>query len=100
MRAYLERIDPKAGMARFYAVMVTPTLFGEWAVVREWGRIGQGGTVRDCAVGTEAEAHLLATGLVKMKQRRGYVARSEEPGASRNVLPHRPVMIQLDECDG
>lgn len=76
MRAYLERIDPEAGMARFYAVMVAPTLFGQWAVVREWGRIGQGGTVRDCAVGTEAEAQVLASSLVKEKQQRGYVARS------------------------
>jgi hypothetical protein len=29
----------------FYAVNVLPTLFGEWQVMREWGRIGQGGTL-------------------------------------------------------
>lgn len=73
MRTYLERVDPTARMARFYAVTVTPTLFGEWAVVREWGRIGQGGTVRDAAFGSEVEAEDAAATLVRTKQRRGYV---------------------------
>ena len=29
---YLERRDVERNMARFYAVTITPTLFGEWAV--------------------------------------------------------------------
>ena len=33
--AYLEKIDPARRMGRFYAICVTPTLFGQWAVVRE-----------------------------------------------------------------
>jgi ATP-dependent protease ClpP protease subunit/predicted DNA-binding WGR domain protein len=36
--AFLTRIDPTRNIDRFYIVDVTPTLFGEWAVVREWGR--------------------------------------------------------------
>lgn len=36
----LYRIDPKANMARFYALDIQPTLFGEWTLTREWGRIG------------------------------------------------------------
>jgi len=31
-------------MARFYKIDVQPTLFGEWAAVREWGRFGRAGT--------------------------------------------------------
>jgi predicted DNA-binding WGR domain protein len=31
---------------RFYSLQITPTLFGEWSLVREWGRIGSPGTVR------------------------------------------------------
>jgi hypothetical protein len=27
-------------MARFYALAIEPTLFGDMALVREWGRIG------------------------------------------------------------
>jgi predicted DNA-binding WGR domain protein len=42
----LTRIDNKRNMARFYKLDVQPTLFGEWAFVREWGRIDRAGTVR------------------------------------------------------
>jgi predicted DNA-binding WGR domain protein len=31
---------------RFYIVQVMPTLFGEWTVLREWGRRGSPGTMR------------------------------------------------------
>ena len=73
MKVYLERIDHAAGMARFYAVMVTPTLLGEWAVVHEWGRIGQGGTVRDSAFPSESKAWHAAAEIIRGKVRRGYV---------------------------
>jgi predicted DNA-binding WGR domain protein len=33
-------------MNRFYIVAVTSTLFGEWVVLREWGRRGSPGTLR------------------------------------------------------
>jgi predicted DNA-binding WGR domain protein len=42
----LTRDDIHRKMARFYKLDVQPTLFGEWAVVREWGPIGRAGTVR------------------------------------------------------
>ena len=34
---HLRRIDPDRNMARFYAMSVQPNLFGEWALLREWG---------------------------------------------------------------
>jgi len=40
---HLRRIDPNRNMARFYTMSVQPTLFGEWALLREWGRIGSAG---------------------------------------------------------
>jgi predicted DNA-binding WGR domain protein len=40
---YLERIDAARGMARFYAIRIAPTLFGDWAIVYHWGRIGTAG---------------------------------------------------------
>jgi predicted DNA-binding WGR domain protein len=43
---YLTRTDPARNVNRFYIVAVTPTLFGEWAVLREWGRRGSPGTLR------------------------------------------------------
>src|SRR2546430_13587584 len=33
----LERRDPARNMARFYVLTIEPTLFGDTALVREWG---------------------------------------------------------------
>ena len=68
----LERHDPKTNMARFYAMSVAPTLFGRWALVREWGRIGHPGTVRADWFATEDEAETARERLTLRKARRGY----------------------------
>jgi predicted DNA-binding WGR domain protein len=70
--AYLKKIDPKSNQFRFYTIAVVQTLFGEWAVVREWGRLGQAGTVREIWFDTEAEARAAGVKLQKRKERRGY----------------------------
>lgn len=54
---HLERREPTRNRQRFYTILVTPTLFGAWAMVREWGRIGQPGTVRERWFATQAEAN-------------------------------------------
>ena len=36
----LERRDENCNMARFYVLAIEPTLFGDTALIREWGRIG------------------------------------------------------------
>ena len=43
---FLTRIDPTRNIDRFYVVQVLPTLFGDWTVLREWGRRGSPGTMR------------------------------------------------------
>ena len=43
-------------MHRFYALYVTQTIFDDWALIREWGRIGSPGTVRENWFDTEKEA--------------------------------------------
>lgn len=68
--AYLERHDPARGMARLYTVGLAPTLFGEWALVREWGRIGSPGTVRADWFGTEEDARAVGKALTSHKSRR------------------------------
>jgi len=70
---HLVKIDPDANQWRYYYLDVWPTLFGEWTVRREWGRIGSGGgqtLMRTCE--TEEEARRLATAKAAEKQRRGY----------------------------
>jgi predicted DNA-binding WGR domain protein len=44
-RFHLVRMDPENNTRRFYAARVQATLFGTFALVREWGRIGSPGRV-------------------------------------------------------
>ena len=43
---YLERHDPDKNLHRFYQLFITPGIFGDWSLVKEWGRAGSPGTVR------------------------------------------------------
>ena len=36
----LYRVDDSQNMRRFYHLRIERTLFGGWALIREWGRIG------------------------------------------------------------
>ena len=72
----LERRDPAANMARFYVLSLEPTLFGDTALVREWGRLGARGRRRlnlFCEKATASEA--LETWLER-KVQRGYRVRA------------------------
>jgi predicted DNA-binding WGR domain protein len=42
----LYRIDASKHMHRFYRLDVQPDLFGQWCLLREWGRIGSTGQTR------------------------------------------------------
>lgn len=69
---YLTHLDPDRNMARFYTMSVQPTLFGECSVVREWGRIGKGGQVRETRHTTPQEAQAFAAQILRQKIRKGY----------------------------
>jgi predicted DNA-binding WGR domain protein len=70
----LERREPARNRLRFYAITVIRTLFDGWAVVREWGRIGQPGTVRETWFETEGEACAAGERWRQRKVKRGYRA--------------------------
>ena len=42
----LERCDPTRNMARYYVLSLEPSLFGDTALVRQWGRLGHTGRQR------------------------------------------------------
>jgi len=44
--AFFTHTDPAKDLHRFYVVQLAPTLFGDWTLLREWGRSGSPGTVR------------------------------------------------------
>lgn len=71
---YLERREPARNIQRFYAIIITPTLFGAWAMVREWGRIGHPGTVRETWFATGGEAIKAGAKIRQRKEKRGYCA--------------------------
>lgn len=71
-RVYLTRTDEARNMARYYLMSVQATLFGEWSLVREWGRIGRAGQVRATAYIEQAEAEAAMEKLRGAKVRKGY----------------------------
>lgn len=75
---YLTRRDPSRNLARYYRMLIAPTLFGEWALLREWGRIGSGGTVRADPYPNAGAALLAMQALVRAKLKRGYAMKRAE----------------------
>lgn len=70
----LERREPAADMARFYVLSIEETLFGDTALVREWGRIGTAGRRRLDLFERRAEASEALELWLGRKVRRGYRA--------------------------
>ncbi|MEY3775512.1 MAG: hypothetical protein RLZZ129_2292 [Verrucomicrobiota bacterium] len=71
-RICLSRVDPARRMARFYVLAIEPTLFGGYALVREYGRIGRGGRVVSKLYGSADEAIQAFQRQRQVKERRGY----------------------------
>jgi predicted DNA-binding WGR domain protein len=71
-RCRLIKVVPEENKRRFYALRALPTLFGDWALQREWGRIGAGGRLRHDLYRDEGEALSALTKLAQLKVRRGY----------------------------
>ncbi|WP_230646847.1 WGR domain-containing protein [Bradyrhizobium sp. Leaf401] len=66
-------------MARCYVHATEPTLFGDTALVREWGRLGRRGRRRmDLVAGRVQAVEALEAWLVR-KTRRGYVPKNPAP---------------------
>jgi predicted DNA-binding WGR domain protein len=59
-------------MCRFYRLDVQPDLFGGFAVVKEWGRIGAPGRVSCAWQAIEQEARAALERQAARKRRRGY----------------------------
>lgn len=69
---YLTRIEPEAKRYRFYKLFLAPSLFGDWVLVRESGRIGHPGTVRLEYFSNPGAVLLAMQEVVRKKKRRGY----------------------------
>ncbi len=69
---YLTKQNPDKNQYRFYKLSLSPTLFGGWSLIREWGRIGSAGTVKIDFFDTEREAVQKQEKLFKQKVKKGY----------------------------
>ncbi len=68
----LEKRDQSKNLARFYVLRIQPTLFGQWALQRCWGRIGSQGCESSLWFDTEDEALDALTLLEHQKKCHGY----------------------------
>lgn len=84
----LDRNDPGQNMARFYMLSVEPALFGDAALVREWGRWGGSGRRRlDLFPGIAQAAEALEDWL-RRKTKRGYrIVASEFAEVRAEAMP-------------
>ena len=73
-RAYVrfESIDPTANRRRFYDLLWRPTLFGEGALVRSWGRQGQSRTIRATIYADRNAAEAEIRQVVRRRLQHGY----------------------------
>lgn len=69
---YLTKTEPEANQHRFYRMDIVRGLFGEWALVREWGRVGGGGRLRTDWFSTETDAKDARFDLLIKNAKRGY----------------------------
>ena len=68
----LTRSDPARNLHRYYRLDVQPDLFRAWCFVREWGRIGSAGQVRQIPFPTPDEARAALDRQRCAKERKGY----------------------------
>ncbi|MBF9235694.1 WGR domain-containing protein [Microvirga alba] len=71
----LDRCDRRCNMARYYALTIEPTLFGDFAFIREWGRIGRPGQRRVEFLDSPTLAMEELDTWIKRKCRKGYSIR-------------------------
>ncbi len=69
----LRRLDASRNMDRFYELTLEPTLFGQWAVVRRWGRFQSEGQKREVWFDAPSPAVAFMDRLHSQKVRRGYL---------------------------
>lgn len=69
---HFQRRDAARNMARHYALSLQPTLFGELAIVRAWGRIGTRGQQKLLTFSSHSEATAKFEQLALRRRRRGY----------------------------
>lgn len=69
---HLVRCDPSRNMSRFYRLELCQTLFGEVVLIRNWGRIGTQGRLKETVLAQHSEGEAALRHWQQRKERRGY----------------------------
>lgn len=72
MTVHLTKVSSELNQRRYYRLRVERGLLGDWALVREWGRIGRSGKSRSDWFACEVDAQQAQKKLAEQKGRRGY----------------------------
>jgi predicted DNA-binding WGR domain protein len=65
-------VDPAKNRSRFYELRLQPTLWGDTALVRAWGRLGTPGRTAVRSYADPRVARATAEQLVRRRLQRGY----------------------------
>ena len=72
-QVHLEKINHVKRQRRFYLLGVVRTLFGEWCLIREWGRIGAvGGQSMNAYFESREDCEAELQKIKSTKVKRGY----------------------------
>ena len=99
-RVYVERADAARNMARFYAMAIEPTLFGEVCLTRCWGRIGTRGRSVQHSFDREDDAVRLFLHLLLQKRKRGYRPKAKQASPSILTAPKTPTFTLARTAKG
>ena len=83
---YVERTDPSRNVARFYAMSIEATLYGDTCLTRRWGRIGTDGQMKTHLFENEGDAVRLFLELLRQKRGRGYRPKGHRRQQQRNAV--------------
>ncbi|MHB8236215.1 MAG: WGR domain-containing protein [Acidithiobacillus ferrivorans] len=69
-----QKIQPEKDLYRYYRLTLQQNLWGEWELIKSWGRIGQRPTRVVALSVTEPEhAEILAAAVAKARKLHGYL---------------------------
>lgn len=69
---HLQSVEPTRNRARFYSMAVVRDLFGDWVLVRSWGRIGTKGREASQTFSSAGSALDAMGDVARQKAHRGY----------------------------
>ncbi|MDO8845341.1 WGR domain-containing protein [Methylicorpusculum sp.] len=71
-QAYLVRHNDLENMHRYYTMTISPGIFGDWSLVRQWGRIGHPGMVKKDWFPSPEQALDAGAKIEEAKRKKGY----------------------------